>query len=145
MVKVRTKTSKRVTLRKKYSVQKKVADHKRKLKKEIRKMRKGGLATQKPSLKKIGLPNLYPFKNRVLDEAEEAELLEAEAKANKKSVDKANQLLPGGVLENFAAETSGKLVQLEEKKNELTTEEIKEAERLMNLTGEIQSTTQNSK
>jgi nuclear GTP-binding protein len=43
MGKVRKSTSKRVTLRKKYSVDKKVKDHKKKLKKEVRKMKKTGV------------------------------------------------------------------------------------------------------
>jgi len=42
MTKIRKSTSKRITARKKYSVLKKVADHKRKLKKEITKMKKNG-------------------------------------------------------------------------------------------------------
>jgi len=40
---VRKKTSKRITIRKKVSVQKKVVDHKRKLRKEIKKINKNGL------------------------------------------------------------------------------------------------------
>ena len=62
MPKVRKNISKRCTLRKKYSVDKKVKDHKKKLKKEIRKMKKTGVINQKPMKKIMGLPNLYPLK-----------------------------------------------------------------------------------
>lgn len=43
MTKPRKHISKRITARKKYSVLKKVRDHKRKLKKEMRKMKKAGV------------------------------------------------------------------------------------------------------
>ena len=43
MTKIRKKSSKRNTLRKQYSVAKKVREHKRKLKKEIRTMKKSGV------------------------------------------------------------------------------------------------------
>ena len=76
MPKIRKQTSKRVTLRKKYSVDKKVKDHKKKLKKEIRKMKKGGSITAK-SLKKIsGIPNLFPFKNDMLDAIERKDAID---------------------------------------------------------------------
>jgi hypothetical protein len=43
MTKIRKHSSKRATLRKQYSVAKKVRDHKKKIKKEIRKMKKDGV------------------------------------------------------------------------------------------------------
>lgn len=43
MPKIRKKTSKRPTLRKQYSVQKKVKDHHKKIKKEAKKLKKIGI------------------------------------------------------------------------------------------------------
>ena len=69
MPKVRKKTSKRPTLRKQYSVQKKVKDHHKKIKKESKKLAKLGIAPKK--LKKDpGLPNLFPHKEAMIDALE---------------------------------------------------------------------------
>ena len=69
MPKVRKSISKRVTLRKKYSVDKKVKEHKKKIKKEARKLSKLGI-TPKKSKQSSGIPNLYPFKEQMLDAME---------------------------------------------------------------------------
>jgi len=69
MPKVRKKTSKRVTLRKKYSVTGKVREHHRKIKKEARVLKKGGM-TPKRSKKSPGIPNLFPEKEKMLDDLE---------------------------------------------------------------------------
>ena len=63
------KTSKRVTLRKKYSVDRKVKEHHRKIKKESKKLGKIGF-TPKRTKMTPGIPNLAPFKEEMLDAME---------------------------------------------------------------------------
>eukprot|EP00351_Strombidinopsis_sp_SopsisLIS2011_P002231 CAMPEP_0116888864 /NCGR_PEP_ID=MMETSP0463-20121206/24118_1 /TAXON_ID=181622 /ORGANISM="Strombidinopsis sp, Strain SopsisLIS2011" /LENGTH=76 /DNA_ID=CAMNT_0004554519 /DNA_START=34 /DNA_END=264 /DNA_ORIENTATION=- len=75
MTKIRKKSSKRVSLKKKYTVEKKVKEHKRKIKKESRKLTKAGL-TPKRSSKQMGIPNLFPFKEEMLDAMERKETLD---------------------------------------------------------------------
>ena len=66
MPKIRKKTSKVRTLRKKYSVEKKVKDHHRKIKKEARGLAKHGF-TPKRAKKNPGIPNLCPEKEAMLN------------------------------------------------------------------------------
>lgn len=73
MTKIRKHTSKRATLRKQYSVGKKVRNHKKKLKKEIRNMKKAGITKPMPKLQ--GIPNAFPDKAKMLDEMEMNERL----------------------------------------------------------------------
>jgi len=136
MGKVRKHISKRVTLRKKYSVDKKVKDHKRKLKKEIRKMKKTGVI-QKASKKIPGIPNLYPHKNEMLDAIERKEAIDAEMREHAKSLRNAQNSLPKGTLASYAESVQAKVLQFEDKNGTLTAEEIKQAEDLMKMTGEI--------
>ena len=72
MPKVRKATSNRITARKKYSVQKKVREHHRKIKKISKKLKTQGL-TPKRMKKGAGIPNLAPFKEEMLDEMERRE------------------------------------------------------------------------
>ena len=72
MPKIRKNTSKRVTLRKKYSVDKKVKEHKRKIKKETKKLKAAGL-THKRQSKNVGIPNMYPYKEAMMDAMERKE------------------------------------------------------------------------
>lgn len=137
MPKVRKSTSKRVTLRKKYSVDKKVKDHKKKLKKEIRKMKKTGGIAKKPMKKLAGVPNLYPYKNDLLDSIERKEAIDKEMREQVKSLRGAQKNLPQGTLENYAAQVNATVKQHEQEHGTLTAEEIKEAESLMAKTGEI--------
>ena len=69
MAKSRKHMSKRITLRKKYSVTKKVKDHHRKIKKESKKLGKLGLTPKRTKLTP-GIPNLTPFKEEMLDAME---------------------------------------------------------------------------
>ncbi|KAJ8047251.1 Guanine nucleotide-binding protein-like 3-like [Holothuria leucospilota] len=71
--------SKRLTLSKKYKIQKKVKEHKRKTRKEAKKnpLRKGK--------KDPGIPNIAPFKEAILREAEERKMKLAEEKQNQKA------------------------------------------------------------
>ena len=68
---------------------KKVKDHKRKLKKEVKKMKKQGILKKAPK-KMPGIPNLYPFKNEMLDAIERKEAIDAEMKEQAKSLRVAN-------------------------------------------------------
>jgi nuclear GTP-binding protein len=61
--------SKRITLRKKYSVDKKVKEHHRKIKKEAKKLGKLGITPKRTRITP-GIPNLYPFKEQMLDAME---------------------------------------------------------------------------
>jgi len=71
MPKIRKKTSKRVSLRKKYSCLKKVADHHRKIKKHARKMEKAGMQPNRNGKRGIGvIPNSFPGKEALLNEME---------------------------------------------------------------------------
>ena len=69
MPKIRKKSSKRATLRKQYSVQKKVKDHHKKIKKEAKKLSKLGIRP-KNIKKNPGLPNLFPHKEEMMDALE---------------------------------------------------------------------------
>jgi nuclear GTP-binding protein len=66
MPKVRKKTTKVRTLRKKYSVEKKVKQHHRKIKKEVKGLAKHGF-TPKRAKKNPGIPNLFPEKEAMLN------------------------------------------------------------------------------
>jgi len=66
MTKIRKKTTKVVTLRKKYSVEKKVKQHHRKIKKEAKGLAKHGL-TPRRTKKNPGIPNLFPEKEAMLN------------------------------------------------------------------------------
>ncbi|KAK5912763.1 hypothetical protein CesoFtcFv8_002603 [Champsocephalus esox] len=78
------KASKRVSCSKRYKIQKKVKDHTRKLRKELKK--KGG-ASKRPK-KDLGVPNSAPFKEEVLREAEQRRQEIDEIKDKKKQAKK---------------------------------------------------------
>lgn len=109
MGKVRKSTSKRVTLRKKYSVDKKVKDHKKKLKKEVRKMKKTGVI-KKASKKTPGIPNLYPHKNDMLDAIERKEAIDLEMREHAKSLRNAQNQLPKGTMASYAESVQAKVL-----------------------------------
>ncbi|XP_072569009.1 guanine nucleotide-binding protein-like 3 [Paramormyrops kingsleyae] len=73
------KASKRLSCGKRYKIQKKVREHNRKLRKEAKK--KG---VTKRVKKDPGVPNVAPFKEEVLREAEQRKLMLEELKAKKK-------------------------------------------------------------
>ena len=134
MPKIRKSTSNRITARKKYSVLKKVREHHRKIKKVSKKLKKEGL-TPKRIKKTSGIPNLYPYKEEMLDAMERRESMAEQAKALRK----AQRTLPGGTLENYAASVKAKVEKFEEEKKlgGLTEQEINEATNLMAKSGEI--------
>ena len=138
MPKVRKKTSKRATLRKQYSVQKKVKDHHRKIKKEAKKLSKIGVRP-KQIKKSPGIPNLFPYKEEMLEAIERKQNLDKELAEQMKSLKSAKKTLPGGTLENYAAQVQANVMNFEEEKKMggLTEAEIREATNLMVQTGEI--------
>ena len=69
MPKIRKRTSKRVGLRKKYSVLKKVSDHHKKIKKAAKKISNSGLKP-KQTKRKMVIPNIFPDKEELLNEME---------------------------------------------------------------------------
>ena len=112
MAKSRKHMSKRITLRKKYSVTKKVKDHHKKIKKEGKKLGKIGL-TPKRSKIVPGIPNLFPFKEQMLDQMERKLNLDKEMEAHLKEMRNAQRTLPSGDLKNYAAEVSAKIERFE--------------------------------
>ena len=138
MAKTHKIMSKRITLRKKYSVDKKVKEHHRKIKKESKKLGKMGF-TPKRSKVTPGIPNLFPFKEQMLDQMERKMNMDREMEAQLKDLRNATRTLPSGSLENYAAEVNAKVLQFEEetKKGGLTDAEIRDATNLMIKSGEI--------
>jgi nuclear GTP-binding protein len=140
MPKIRKKTSKRLGLREKYSVEKKVANHHRKLKKSARKLRKQGMVLPlKGSNKRGVIPNSFPGKEDFINTMEAARLAEIEAKQKLKekkldvTIDEA-----GKKVYDFAVGEAGNgssIVKQEEKYEGLTKEEIDEAEELIDPEG----------
>lgn len=132
MPKIRKNTSKRVTLKKKYSIQKKVRDSKKKIKKEAKKLKAMGIAPRK--LKKgAGIPNIYPYKEELMNQIERKENMDKEMKEHLKMVAHANSQMPKGSLEHYAQSVQAKVEQFEEEKRVggLTEEEIREAESII--------------
>ncbi|KAI9100645.1 P-loop containing nucleoside triphosphate hydrolase protein [Phlyctochytrium arcticum] len=76
--------SKRTSAAKKYKIEKKVAEHHRKLRKEARKN-----PTSKKLKKDPGIPNLFPFKEKLLQQAEESKRKAQEEKERQKEARKA--------------------------------------------------------
>ena len=138
MPKIRKKTSKRATLRKQYSVQKKVKDHHRKIKKEAKKLGKLGLRPKKMR-KGPGIPNLFSQKEEMLEALERKQNLNAELKGSLDSLRSAQKKLPDGTMGEFAAQVRAKVINYEEEKKMggLTDAEIREATNLMVKSGEI--------
>ena len=101
MPKIRKSTSKRSTLKKKYSIQKKIKDSKKKLKKEAKKLKAMGIAPKKMK-KGAGIPNIFPYKEELLNQIERKENMDKEMKEHLKSVAQANSQMPRGTLEHYA-------------------------------------------
>jgi len=81
--KPRGRPTKRQPLKKKHKIEKRVREHKRKLRKEARKMKAMGIV-KTSSKKDLGLPNLYPFKAKVIESIERKKKeKEREAQLNK--------------------------------------------------------------
>jgi nuclear GTP-binding protein len=62
--------SKRETLKHKYKVQRKVAEHNRRMRRLARKQRQEGIIKgQRKAQRELGVPNLYPYKKQLLEQA----------------------------------------------------------------------------
>ena len=109
MPKIRKKTSKRPTLRKQYSVQKKVKEHHRKIKKESKKLSKLGLRPKRMK-KQPGVPNLFPYKEEMLESLERKQAMDKEMAASLKGLRDAKKMLPTGTLENYRSVVSHRIV-----------------------------------
>ena len=101
MPKIRKSSSKRATLKHKYSIAKKIKDSKKKIKKEAKKLKAMGIAPKKMK-KQMGIPNIFPFKEELLNSIERKENMEKERKEHLKMVSQANAQMPKGTLENYA-------------------------------------------
>lgn len=64
-------------------------------------MKKTGI-TKKPISKGMGIPNLYPYKNEMLDQLERKEKLDSEYRDHINSLRKAQKTLPQGTMESYA-------------------------------------------
>ena len=71
MPKGKNHSSKRTSLHQKYKIQKKVAEHRRKIKKDEKAKARKGVKLSTRIKKDPGIPNLWPFKEQLLREVEE--------------------------------------------------------------------------
>jgi hypothetical protein len=78
MVKVHGKKSKRQTLRRKYNIDKKCRSTKKKQVKMARKIKKAGFIPNKQ--KEPGIPNLFPYKQQMIEQLENKEKQDEETK-----------------------------------------------------------------
>lgn len=84
--------------------------------------------------KEPGIPNIFPYKEEMINALERKEQLEQERKDQLKAMKEAGSQLPKGTLENYAVQIQAKVDQYEEEKKEygdLTKEEFLEAQKLM--------------
>lgn len=102
MPKGKNHSSKRTTLHQKYKIQKKVKEHRRKIRKEEKSKAKKGVKISTLKRKDPGIPNLWPFKEQLLQEVEQykenaAKEKIAEKLQNKRAREKARKqgLTPG--------------------------------------------------
>ena len=132
MPKIRKSSSKRSSLKHKYSIAKKIKDSKKKIKKEAKKFKAMGIAPRKMK-KQMGIPNIFPFKEELMNSIERKENMEKEKKDQLKMMAQANAQMPKGSLENYAIQIQAKVERFEEeeRKEGLTEQEIKEAEAII--------------
>ena len=132
MPKIRKHTTRKTTLKKKYSIQKKIKDSKHKVKKEAKKLKALGIAPKK-SKKNNGIPNIFPYKEELMNQLERKENLDKETKERLKALAQANNQMPKGTLENYATQVNAKVEQYTEEKKfgGLTEEELREAESIV--------------
>jgi nuclear GTP-binding protein len=78
-IKYKRKTSKRMNLNKKYRIQKNVRSHEKKKKKlEKKQRREGGPGAGTKAKRDPGVPNLYPYKEEMLRQVENARVMQKE-------------------------------------------------------------------
>ena len=133
MVKVHGKQSKRIPLKRKYSIMKKISGAKKKAARTARKIKKLGLAPPRKE-KNLGLPNLFPYKQQMIEQAERKEQQSAEAKKlidklKKKQKKKGlNQELDVDPEQTYIEEVKGKLIRFNEDKKLENVDSDQEAE-----------------
>jgi nuclear GTP-binding protein len=84
--------------------------------------------------KGAGIPNIYPFKEELLNQLERKENLDKEMKEQLKSLAMANSQLPKGSMEHYAAIVQAKVEKFEDEEKKyggLTEEELREAESII--------------
>ena len=84
MVKVNGKQSKRVSLRRRYNIDKKCRNAKKKQTKMARKIKKSGMIGRHQ--KEPGIPNLFPFKDQMITQMENKERQDEEHKKTAKAL-----------------------------------------------------------
>ncbi len=100
-------------------------------------MKKGGVL-KKPISKGVGIPNLYPYKNEMLDQLERKEKLDDEYRLHLLALKKAQKTLPHGTMESYAQSVQAQVLQFEtDTAGQLRPEEIRQAELLMESVGEL--------
>ena len=85
------------------------------------------------------MPNLFPQKEEMLEALERKQNVDAEMAKQLKELRAAQKKLPGGTMENYAAQVRAKVLNYEEEKKigGLTEAEMAEATNLMVKAGEI--------
>ena len=81
----------------------------------------------------MGIPNLFPYKEEMLDAMERKETLDKQKQEELRILRQAKQHIPEGNLESFAQEIKRKVESFEKEKkyDGLTKEEIEEAQQLI--------------
>jgi len=130
MPKIRKKSSKRQTLRQKFSIQKKATASRKKLKKEAKKVKKLGLNLIRARHGKNSIPNDYPFKEQMLEQMERVEKDLEEKRQMVRSLKIANKHLPKGQMANLTQELEAKVERKELLQSGLTEKELAKAEEL---------------
>lgn len=128
MPKIRSKTSKREPIRRRFVIAKKVKAAKHRMKKEVKKMKGSGLVPKSKG-KDQGIPNLYPYKEQMLNAIERKNALDASKK--EKALKEKQQ---PGTYEEYADEVKAKVTQFnkeEEKYGGLSKSEFNEAKKIL--------------
>ena len=143
MGKIRKHTSKRKSSRLQHNIKKHAAQHTKKIKKEAKKLRAMGLKPKSNTNKYIfnsfielkkdaGVPNIYPYKEEMMNALERKENLDKAKKQKIKELGEGQSNMAN--METYIQEVQAKVNKYEEEKNEfggLTKEEVEEAKQLM--------------
>ena len=72
-MKARRKNSKREPAGRRYRIEKKVKEFKKKVKKDVRKRKALGIAPKMKGKQSAGIPNIHPYKREIIDQLERKE------------------------------------------------------------------------